>query len=327
MTYGSFIFSSLVLLMSCQTHSDSLTADSSVDIQTAADSLTLFAEGVISTSLYERDIAIHPQGDEIIYTLGDYKQNVRCLVVLNKKEGAWETPKIMSISGKYHDIEPFYANNGNKLFFASNRPIYNDSTRNDYNIWYSDRIEGRWSEPRALDSIINTRGDEFFPSLSENGNLFFTATRKNGVGREDIFLSEYDEGKFKFPEPLPNEINTTAYEFNAYISPKEDLIVFSSYGRSDGFGGGDLYISHKNENGTWSQSKNMGALINSDKLDYCPFIDWKNQNFYFTSERIVPAHKDLKSVSSLKDLANSPLNGFGNIYKIGLDKLESKNTD
>ena len=309
-------------MLGCQTNNDSLKTTPLVNIQAAADTLVLFGEGVISTPLYERDMAIHPQGNELIYTLGDYKQIKRCLVYMNKENGKWIAPKIMSISGKYDDIEPFYTNNGNTLFFASNRPIEKDSSRKDYNIWFSDRIDGQWSAPKALDTIINTRGDEFFPSISEKGNLYFTATRKNGVGREDIFMAEYESGKYKLPEPLPVEINTAFYEFNAYVSPKEDLIIFSSFGRDDGLGGGDLYISRKDELGKWGQSKNLGVLINSDKLDYCPFIDWENQNFYFTSDRIAQEGKELKSVNALKQLANSPLNGFGNIYKIGLEALE-----
>lgn len=312
----------LIFLLCCQPNDDFSKTASSINIQTSADSLTLFGENVISTSYYERDIAINPQGDEIIYSLGDYKQNKMCLIVLKKKNGKWTNPKIMSISGKYHDIEPFYADNGNRLFFASDRPIYNDSTRSDYNIWFTDRVDGIWSEPEPLDSIINTRGDEFFPSLSEKGNLFFTAARKNGIGSEDIFISEYEEGKFRMPEPLPAEINTPFYEFNAYISPKEDIIIFSSFGRDDCFGGGDLYFSRKDSSGRWSKSENMGELINSDKLDYCPFIDWKNRSLYFTSERAAFDNKKIETVNSLKQTADGTLNGCGNIYKVGLDKLK-----
>jgi hypothetical protein len=323
MQYKYFFYLSIILLLGCRSNPDSLKTASSVNIQTVADRLTLFGENVISTSLYERDIAIHPKGDEIIYTLGDYKQNRRCLAVLNKEKGKWGEPKVMSISGKYHDIEPFYANNGNRLYFASNRPIYNDSTREDYNIWFSNKTEEGWSEPEALDSLINTRGDEFFPSLSEKGNLFFTAQRNYGVGKEDIFISEYEGGRFKSPRPLPVEINTAFYEYNAYISPREDLIIYGSFGRDDGFGGGDLYISQKDQNGKWGPSKNMGVLINSDKLDYCPFIDWENRNFYFTSDRGAYAQTEIVSVNSLEEFANSTLNGLGNIYKIGLDQIKS----
>lgn len=310
-----------VLLLNCQGDGEKSKAYS-INIQTTTDGLTLFGENVISTPFYERDLAISPQDNELIYTLGDYKQNKRCLVALNKENGNWVNPRILNISGKYQDIEPFYSNNGNRLYFASNRPIYNDKTRDDYNIWFSDRINGNWSKPVPLDSIINTRSNEFFPSLSNKGNLFFTATRDYGMGREDIFMSEFVDGEFKSPKPLPVEINSPSFEFNAYINPEENLIIFSSFGRSDGFGGGDLYISRKDNNGKWTKSKNLGETINSDKLDYCPFIDWKSRNFYFTSERITLDNKKLENISKLKEFSNSTLNGFGNIYKIGLDKLE-----
>lgn len=308
-------------LLNCQTNTEEPKAYS-INIQTTADHLMLFGENVISTPLYQRDLAISPQRNELIYTLGDYKQNKRCLVVLNQINENWTDAKILNISGKYQDIEPFYSNNGNRLYFASNRPIYNDITRDDYNIWYSDRIEDGWSEPIALDSIINTRGDEFFPSLSDKGNLFFTATRDDGIGREDIFMSEFIDNEFTTPKPLPGEINTSKFEFNAYISPEENLIIFSSFGRSDGFGGGDLYISRKDDSGNWTASKNLGELINSNKLDYCPFVDWKSRNFYFTSERMLLDTKKLENIGELKGLSNSALNGFGNIFKIGFDKLE-----
>ena len=320
MKYQVIIVVSLFLL-NCTPKTESPKAYS-INLKATADHLMLFGENIISTPLYQRDLAISPQKNEVIYTLGDYKQNKRCLVVINQKNEIWTAAKILNISGKYQDIEPFYSNNGNRLYFASNRPIYNDTTRTDYNIWYSDRITNGWSDPIALDSIINSKGDEFFPSLSDQGNLFFTATRNDGLGREDIFISEFIANKFTLPKPLPAEINTSQFEFNAYISPKEDLIIFSSFGRSDGFGGGDLYISRKNDSGKWTESKNLGEAINSNKLDYCPFIDWESRNFYFTSERMLIDNKKLETIQELKERSNSPLNGFGNIYKIGIDKLE-----
>ena len=142
------------------------------------------------------------------------------------------------------------------------------------------------------------------------------------MGKEDIFMSEFVDGRFQLPEPLPEEINSTFYEFNAYVNPEENLIIFSSFGRPDGFGGGDLYISQKDDEGKWTKSKNLGNLINSDKLDYCPFIDWRSRNFYFTSDRMTRDTLQLDDINVLIENSNSILNGFGNIYKIGLDELE-----
>jgi hypothetical protein len=145
--------------------------------------------------------------------------------------------------------------------------------------------------------------------------------RDYGIGGEDIFISEYQNGKYQMPKPLPVEINSAFGEFNAYISPTENLIIFGSSGRADEIGGGDLYMSRKDAKGHWSPSEIMGEPINSEKLDYCPFIDWESRNFYFVSERVEYKKTKLESVNSLREIANSTLNGFGNIYKIGLDKL------
>ena len=46
-------------------------------------------------------------------------------------------------------------------------------------------------EPVPLNENINTSGDEFYPSLASNGNLYFTATKEEGIGREDIYTASF----------------------------------------------------------------------------------------------------------------------------------------
>lgn len=284
--------------------------------------VSLFAPGFISTDLYERDTAISKDGNEIIYTVGDYKQNKRMLVRFNNVNDTWSGPEKLSFSGRYQDIEPFISPDGNKLYFASNRPIGQDSQRLDYNIWFASNYKGHWVNPEPLDSIINSVQDEFYPSLSRQGNLYFTSTRNNGIGLEDIFFSKYENGSFGVPMVLDSNINSKKYEFNAYVNPEEDLLIFSSFGRHDGLGGGDLYMSRKDSNGQWKPAVNLGAEINSDQLDYCPFVDWKNEVFYFTSNRIATENIEIEDVITLKAYSRIPENGFGNIYRCDINFLK-----
>ncbi|MEN8799582.1 MAG: exo-alpha-sialidase [Flavobacteriaceae bacterium] len=284
--------------------------------------LELFGEGSISTSLYERDIAISPEGDEIIYTLGNHKQSIRALIGIKKGEMGWGSKEILPFSGRYYDIEPFFSPNGNYLYFASNRPMERDSSRTDYNIWRVERIPPGWGIPEPLDTLINTPGEEYYPSISGNGNLYFTATRQDGIGREDIFVSVLKNDKYLKPVVLDSAINSAVFEFNAFIHPEENLIIFSSYGRQDGHGGGDLYYSKKDQNGNWQKAINMGPGINSNSLDYCPFIDVYREVFYFTSDRSSPTDFPLNNVEELEAEAGKTLNGMGNIYRIGLDEIE-----
>lgn len=306
----------IIILFACRDNKEV-----NINLENINSNPELFADGLISTALYERDMAINQDGSEIIYTIGDYKQKRRCLVSLIKIKGQWTNPHILNFSGEYQDIEPFFLQNDQRLYFASDRPTSEDDKNPDYNIWYSDRTTNGWAPPIALNDLINTDEDEFYPSLSANGNLYFTASRSDGFGREDIFVSTWANDEFQKPIALDSNINTTLYEFNAYINPDEDLLIFSSFGRDDDLGGGDLYYSKRNIDGQWGPSKNMGPKINSDKLDYCPFIDEPRKVFYYTSEKTSSPFPRMKTLDELKYLANNSQNGFGDIYTVALDSL------
>jgi hypothetical protein len=70
------IISSIVALF-CRCQSDKPVV---IDLGYKPDRVELFAPGFINTNLYKRDIAITAGGDEIIFTLSDYKKSRRCLV-------------------------------------------------------------------------------------------------------------------------------------------------------------------------------------------------------------------------------------------------------
>ncbi len=199
-----------------------------------------------------------------------------------------------------------------------------DTGRKDFNIWVAGRTSGGFGEPEPLPSHINTESNEFFPAVCSNGNLYFTAARENGLGGEDIFLSRFEAGRYLDPEPLDTNINTLTYEFNAWVNPEENLIIFSSFGRKDDRGGGDLYFSRKDAMGNWLPAVNMGPAVNSDRLDYCPFVDIPRGNFYFTSEKMTPPLKKIIHTGDIETLANGILNGMGNIYRVALDTFDPR---
>ena len=311
----------LLLIFNCSNKNNSTLNKSNIlDFETTVDSLELLFPNFISTQLYERDFALSPKRDEIIYTLSNSDQTMRVLVSIKKNNGIWGEKKVLLISGTHNDIEPFYSPDGNQLFFASNRPIYGDSLRKDYNIWVCKNEDGDWRNPEPLDSIINTKGDEFYPAVTNTGNLYFTSSKVDGIGLEDIYVSKYTDNAYQNPVALDTMINSKSYEFNAYINPEEDLLIFSSYGRPDGFGGGDLYYSTKDTEGNWTASKNFGELINSDKLDFCPFYDAKTQLLYFSSMRNTKAGT-ITSVEEFIKLTEQPKNGLSDIYRVSIKDI------
>jgi len=278
------------------------------------DSLAIFGEGIISTKYYERDMAISPDGNELFYSLVSPRNRSSAIIQLNKVDGKWGNPKIADFSGPYSDLEPAYHPNGGQLFFISNRSVNQDSTKADFDIWYVNKEKDGWSKAIRMDTVINSSKDEYYPSITNEGTIYFTGSYEGGVGREDIYKSVFIDGIYQPPTVLDTNVNSTMFEYNAFISPDESFLLFGSFGREDGHGGGDLYISRKDRNGQWEKAENLGPEINTNRLDYCPFVVG-DSILFFTSERTTfdtsPNYSDFKS---LKDRLESAQNGNGDIY-------------
>lgn len=258
--------------------------------------LLLLAEGVpnisqqmldehVNTLGYERDLAISPDGMELFFTRQGANWKDQTIYFLTKQpDGSWSKPKPAPFSGRFRDLEPFFSPDGNSIYFASARPKP-DREGEDVDIWKVDRNQGGWSEPVHLGDAINSDKDEYYPSVTQEGHLYFTSERPGGVGKEDIYRAAFKNGNWEKAVALDTGVNSSQYEFNAYVSPEEDLLIFTSYGRPDDTGGGDLYFSRRKADGSWSVAQNLKE-VNSAALDYCPLISPDGTSFYFTSERM-----------------------------------------
>jgi hypothetical protein len=286
--------------------------------------LSLFAEG--SSPLQERDMAISPDGSLMFYTIQGNQHAYSVIVFRTRsKDFTWSAPVVAPFSGKYSDLEPAFTSDGRRLFFSSNRPVANEAGIKDYDIWFVEKLNSGWSEPKNVGPMINTSSNEFYPSPTKSGNLYFTAEYANGVGKEDIFVSEFKDGKFHASVPLDTAVNSKLWEFNAFVTPDEDIILFTSYGRKGDMGGGDLYISTKDQHGKWKPAKPV-SILNSSRLDYCPFISFDRQALFITSGRhdIPKVFENAISYQALMNLNGSALNGGENIYWISLQTVLEK---
>jgi WD40-like Beta Propeller Repeat len=282
----------------------------------------LFMPGFVSTSLPERDMAISPNGDEMFFTIASPLSAFQTIAYSRKDQsGNWMEPQVAPFCGHYSDLEPAFTSDGNRLYFSSNRPINGDAKK-DFDIWFVEKVNGVWGKPVNMGAPVNTLADEFYPSITKSGNLYFTAAYENGVGEEDIFVSELKSGAFQKPAPLDTSVNSSSYEFNAFVSQDEKYLIFTACGRRDGKGGCDLYLSRR-ENGKWTKAKNM-ELINSNRLDYCPFLSFDGNTLYFTSERheIKVAYPERSAtIKDLQDANQAILNSKGNIFWVDFSSL------
>lgn len=273
-----------------------------------------------------RDITISQSLDEAYFTIQSPNEEIAAIAYVKNINGNWTAPQLVNFTGTYRDIEPFLSKDGLRLYFSSNRPIADTSTKaKDYDIWFVERKDknSEWLKPVNMGNPINTKHDEFYPSLSNAGNLYFTSDAPDSKGKDDIYFSKWNGKSYSQPVSFDSTINSAGYEFNAFVSPNEDYLIYTAYARKDGFGSGDLYISFKDEKGNWQQAKNMGASVNSDFMDYCPFVT-NNGTLYFTSKRSTIKAQEFKDIKDFEKEINKYENGWSRIYKVSVNELKLK---
>lgn len=269
----------------------------------------IFSVPVISSTLYERDFAISPDGTEVYYSLVFSSSSAR-IVYRKYTEGKWSLPVSLTVSTGPNDIEPALSPDGKKLYFASNRG-------GNYDIYVANRKDdGTWADAVNVGSPVNTEGNEFYPSVTEDGTLYYTARYTSGaIGGEDIWFSRLENNIYQTPQVLPAAVNSSQDEYNAFIDPKGKYILFGSFGRFDDVGRGDIYMATKNNNGIWQTATHLQGNVNSNQLDYCPYVSPDGKYLFFTSERSVPlqrATNPFKPAEVLKGLSTPQ--GGGNIF-------------
>ncbi len=285
----------------------------------------LFAPGIVSTGLSERDMAITPDGNEIYYSgVVGANHNFSAILVVKRVEGRWSKPEVAPFSGHFMDLEPAISPDGQRFFFLSNRPLPGaEEPLGGEDIWVMERTAEGWGAPSNLGPPVNSAAPEFFPSVTRDGTLYFT---RRGEGRsETIFRSRLVDGAYSEPEELGPEVNSGQTQFNAFIAPDESYLLVCVWGRDDSLGGVDYYVVFRSADDVWSEPINLGEGINmAEGTEWSPYVSPDGRYFFFMSSRATiqeghsPERLDYEDMQRLHAL---PMNGNSDIWWVDAEVI------
>ncbi len=323
-----FILCSLILMYSCQSNPPDFSAQFISDPfeNPPEDSALLFAPGTVSQGLYERDIAINKDRDEIFFGVLTGKHT--CIMSMKKSGNQWTRPELASFSrdSRFFFLEPAFSPDEQRLYFLSTIPrIAEDSLPGwaNQNIWYVERKEdGSWSEIKDLGDPINSGGGEFFPSFSNNGNLYFTWNAKDSP-ESYVKMARWTGEGFADPILLPENVNGKGQIFNACISPDESYLIGCASGRETNSGRTPLYYVFFNlGDGNWSEAINLQEKVNlPGSAAISPYISRDGKYLFFASTFSPEKNGDDNSLSAEEIYSHysKPQNGLSDIYWISTD--------
>jgi hypothetical protein len=284
----------------------------------------LFAAGIVSTGMNELNSVFFPDGKELIFSVV-YGEMKWALVMMREENGRWTRPEVAPFSGVYSDVDPFVSFDGNRIYYCSNRPLSGEGApKGDFDIWYVERMETGWSAPVNMGAPVNSGEHEFYPCLTKSGTFYFQTRRQGGPGAPDIYMAELVDGVYKQATPLPETINSVDFEGDTFVAPDESYLIVSTV-REDAVGGRapDLYISFRNEDGTWTPLKNMGESVNSEGGENCQILSPCGKYLFFTGRRFgfTPSPKSV-TYQQIVAIWKGPQNGYGDIYWIDASVIQ-----
>ncbi len=198
----------------------------------------------INTNYHDGPIAFSGDGKIAVYTRVNYIVNKKNKNFINRAKIYFSEVNGSSFSkatafiynsDDYSCAHPTLSADGTMLFFSSDMP----GTIGGQDLWMCKKNGDGWDKPVNLGFDINTTADEVFPSLKNDGTLYFSSNGLPGFGDLDIFSAKQIEGKWLMQRNEGLFLNSKSDDFG--ITFLNDSVGYFSSNREGGKGEDDIY--------------------------------------------------------------------------------------
>lgn len=170
------------------------------------------------------------------------------------------------------------------LTIDGSRLIFTRRVNNDEDFYESTLVNGQWDKAKPLGGKVNTNLNEGAQNISQDGEwiIFTGCNYPEGQGSCDLYISRRTNNGWSEAENLGPIVNTDFWESAPSLSPDKKDLYFSS-SQAGGYGGKDIWVSHRNEKGRWERPENLGPAVNTNGDESCAFMYADNQTLFFNS--------------------------------------------
>jgi len=191
-----------------------------------------------------------------------------------------------SVNSKYLESKPVISPDGLQLYFVRKNAHNNmGGKRDEQDIYVSDYILDEWSYAHNVDKPLNDKWPNGICSVSPDGNtlLLINAYREDGKIEDGVSISRKTSFGWSFPITQQIEDYQNLSKFQDYFLSNSGKVLISAVERDDSRGELDLYVSMRKGDDTWSRPVNMGGVLNTEKVEFAPFLASDNRTLYFAS--------------------------------------------
>lgn len=201
----------------------------------------LFAPGIVSTEDWSDAGRFSPDMNK--FHVSRWRSNgddvERASSIFVRTEAGWRETD----GGPSRGL-PFYSPDAKTRYFGRRYQVRTGEGWSEL-----ESIGSAFEEYRVMSLSVSARGTYVFDEVGTNGN---------GILR----YSRLVDGKREDPKAFGAAINTGTWNAHPFIAPDESFILWDGE-RASGFGSSDIYVSFREEDGSWSEAVNLGSKVNT----------------------------------------------------------------
>lgn len=203
----------------------------------------LFAPGIVATKEHrETEVLFTPNMTELSFTRLGGKYKSPTWLVMQFKDNSWKLKNIPSSEQKH----------------------------------YKQHFEKSVEHMNKIDVFNDIPIVGYTKSLNET-YYFYELDLKDGSGQ--LSYSRKINGKYEKPIVMNKNINKGKYIAHPFVAPDESYLMWDA--EVDGQNTPDMFISFKNEDGTWGEAINMGDTINTPAYEQRPKLTPDGKYLFF----------------------------------------------
>lgn len=219
----------------------------------------VFAPSVLSIEHRDGNGFFTPDMKEFYFTRRSNIDGKWTLVVFKSENNIWRESVVGPRVGR-----PIFTPDGKVMLLGKN---------------YMTRTDTGWSEVKSLGAMFDRKDWRIMRlSASAKGTYVFDDAKSNDV----IRILRLKDGKREEPKLLGKDINSGKWTAHPFISPDESYLIWDSE-RVNGQGESDLYISFRQQDGSWGAAINMGDKINTSGAERGGYVTPDGKYFFYNS--------------------------------------------
>ena len=236
----------------------------------------------------------NPAYDAVYAEASNYLYWSQFLAEAYRNQPPFDPQPVRGVSTPDEEMLPYLAPDGQSLFFlrqmalTSGRTFYAPSqSKKVWQLCVSHLHDTVFDIGQPLPSPFNQYEGEGSVSLTADGNeLFYSVLRyeSDGYANVDIYCTRRrPDGSWSPVSSVGSTVNgKRSWESQPSVSPDGQWLYFAS-NRKGGYGGIDIWRSHRNADGTWGRAENLGPSVNTPLNEKCPHLHADGMTLYFAS--------------------------------------------